>query len=157
MTTIYELALDKIGAMTTVQGLAHARKLAAESAAKSKAMLEAFQNSPDYAEAKADATDAAALVERLENTLRAEALGKYEADQNKKGEGYEIKTETSVEIPDTQAAINWCKANFTPALKLNESILKTAAKNGTIPPEIVTVTNNPKVYIKSDLSEFLEE
>ena len=47
--------------------------------------------------------------------------------------------------------------NFTPALKLNEAVLKAAAKNGTVPAEIVTVIEQPKVYIDSDLSQFLGE
>ena len=141
----------------TINKLARARQEAEQASAKRKAMLEAFKNSPEYAEATWIETQTAELVERLENTLRAEALGQYENDKSKSGNGYKIKNETIVSIPDTQAAIHWCKENFTPALKLNEAVLKTAAKNGTVPAEIVTVIEQPKVYIDSDLSQFLEE
>ena len=140
----------------TVKALAQARDNAGQFAIKRKALLEEFTSSLEYTEAMDIEREAAALVERLENTLRAEALGQYANDNNKSGTGYKIKSDTAVDIPDTHAAINWAKSNFTPALKLDEKVLKAAAKNGQVPAEIATVTEQPKVYIDSDLSKYLD-
>lgn len=141
----------------TIRQLAQARAQLEVDKAYKKSLIELLEATEEYQIAQADLSLSADRVERLENTLRAEALGQYEADHNKTGHGYKIKTETAVTIPDTQKAVEWCKGNFTPALKLNESILKTAARNGTVPAEIATVTEQPKVYIDSDLSDYIKE
>ena len=66
--------------LDTLKALAFARQKAEQTSAKRKAMLEAFKNSPEYTEATWIETQTAELVDRLENTLRAEALGQYEND-----------------------------------------------------------------------------
>ena len=142
---------------TTIKSLAIARKGAEQTSTKRKAMLEAFKNSPEYQEAVALEEADAALVERLENTLRAEALGQYASDNNKTGTGYKIRTVKHIEIPDPEKVKAWCLTNFTPALKVDMKAVETAAKNGSIPADLVRVEEQPQVYIDSDLSQFLEE
>ena len=71
----------------TVKALAQARDNAGQFAIKRKALLEEFTSSLEYTEAMDIEREAAALVERLENTLRAEALGQYANDNNKSGTG----------------------------------------------------------------------
>ena len=142
--------------LNTIKALAEARKEAEQASTKRKAMLEAFKNSPEYQEAVAFEEADAALVERLENTLRAEALGQYASDNNKSGTGYKIKTVKHIEIPDPEKVKTWCLTNFTPALKVDLKAVETAAKNGSIPADLVRVEEQPQVYIDSDLSQFLE-
>ena len=142
--------------LNTIKALAEARKEAEQASAKRKAMLEAFKNSPEYQEAVALEETDAALVERLENTLRAEALGQYTNDNNKSGTGYKIKTVKHIEIPDPEKVKAWCLTNFTPALKVDTKAVETAAKSGSIPADLVRVEDQPQVYIDSDLSQFLD-
>ena len=143
--------------LNTIKALAEARKEAEQASAKRKAMLDAFQNSDDYQAVSESAKLWNAQVERLENTLRAEALGQYANDNNKSGTGYKIKTVKHFEIPDPEKVKAWCLTNFTPALKVDTKAVETAAKNGSIPADLVRVEEQPQVYIDSDLSQFLEE
>ena len=142
--------------LDTLKAIAFARQKAEQTSAKRKAMLEAFKNSPEYQEAVALEETDAALVERLENTLRAEALGQYANDNNKSGTGYKIKTVKHIEIPDPEKVKAWCLTNFTPALKVDTKAVETAAKSGSIPADLVRVEDQPQVYIDSDLSQFLD-
>ena len=142
--------------LNTIKALAEARKEAEQASTKRKAMLDAFQNSDDYQAVSESAKLWNAQVERLENTLRAEALGQYENDNNKSGTGYKIKTVKHIEIPDPEKVKAWCLTNFTPALKVDMKAVETAAKNGSIPADLVRVEEQPQVYIDSDLSQFLE-
>ena len=142
--------------INTVKALAEARKEAEQASAKRKAMLDAFQNSDDYQAVSESAKLWNAQVERLENTLRAEALGLYANDNNKSGTGYKIKTVKHFEIPDPEKVKAWCLTNFTPALKVDTKAVETAAKNGSIPADLVRVEEQPQVYIDSDLSQFLD-
>ena len=142
--------------LDTLKAIAFARQKAEQASAKRKAMLEAFKNSPEYQEAVALEETDAALVERLENTLRAEALGQYANDKNKSGTGYKIKTVKHFEIPDPEKVKAWCLTNFTPALKVDTKAVETAAKSGSIPADLVRVEEQPQVYIDSDLSQFLD-
>ena len=140
----------------TVKALAQARDDAEQYSIKRKALLEAFTSSLEYTEAMDIEHEAAALVERLENTLRAEALGQYTNDNNKSGTGYKIKTVKHIEIPDPEKVKAWCLTNFTPALKVDTKAVETAAKSGSIPADLVRVEDQPQVYIDSDLSQFLD-
>ena len=142
--------------LNTIKALAEARKEAEQASAKRKAMLDAFQNSDDYQAVSESAKLWNAQVERLENTLRAEALGQYANDNNKSGTGYKIKTVKRIEIPDPEKVKTWCLINFTPALKVDTKAVETAAKNGNIPADLVRVEDQPQVYIDSDLSQFLD-
>ena len=142
--------------LNTIKALAEARREAEQASAKRKAMLEAFKNSSEYLEVVDAETFETDLVERLENTLRAEALGQYTNDNNKSGTGYKIKTVKRIEIPDPEKVKTWCLINFTPALKVDTKAVETAAKNGNIPADLVRVEDQPQVYIDSDLSQFLD-
>ena len=142
--------------LNTIKALAEARREAEQASAKRKAMLDAFKNSPEYVEVVYAETYETDLVERLENTLRAEALGQYANDNNKSGTGYKIKTVKRIEIPDPEKVKTWCLINFTPALKVDTKAVETAAKNGNIPADLVRVEDQSQVYIDSDLSQFLD-
>ena len=141
--------------LNTLKALAFARQKAEQASAKRKAMLEAFKNSPEYLEVVDAETFETDLVERLENTLRAEALGQYTNDNNKSATGYKIKTVKHIEIPAPEKVKAWCLTNFTPALKVDTKAVETAAKSGSIPADLVRVEDQPQVYIDSDLSQFL--
>lgn len=120
-------------------------------------MIEKVKNSPDYQHLKFQRDIAQTLVENLEADIKAAAQVRYTVDQNKKpGNGIEIKIFKVATILDPDRAREWCMTNFRPALKLDETMLRKAAVDGgTIPASVVTVTEEPRAQIASDLSEFL--
>lgn len=56
---------------------------------------------------------------------------------------------------DEPAALQWCRDNFTPALKLNTGIFEKAVLQRTIPSEIAKVVADLRVFIDKDLSAYL--
>ena len=90
--------------------------------------------------------------------LKEEAISAYGVDLDKKPEhgGYEIKMSTVVTLMDEPHLREWLFENFRPALKVDTKVVEKAAKDGTIPAEFAEVKEEPKVYVKSDLSSFLE-
>lgn len=137
--------------------LAQAREEYEKHRQAANAMIEKVQNSPDYQFEKNQRDNAKTVMENLEEEIRAYAILNYQADQNKKpGNGIEIKVFKVATILDPDRAREWCMTNFTPALKLDESVFKKAAVDGTIPVSLVTVTEEPRTQIASDLSEYLD-
>lgn len=141
----------------TVRELAQARAWLEADKEYKRRLVEVFEQSKEYQIALADIERNAAHVERLENTLRAEALGQYANDNNKSGTGYKVKNVTRVELADESRLKPWLLTNFTPALKIDTKAVEKAAKAGSLPPELATVSEEPQVYIDADLSQFLKE
>jgi len=119
-------------------------------------LLFAFENSPEYIIAKAEVEAADKALKEADATFREGALIAYKMDGEKKTSAYEIKTVSSVMVPDEGAALRWSLTNFTPALQLNRKIFDGAVKAGAIPAELAGVVEEAKVYIKSDLSGWLD-
>jgi len=142
-----------------LKGLAKARQFEElTKKAKQDAMAE-FEASPFYQALHVNHAQAVAKTNELTEQLRSDGLDIYNLDGEKKPShgGFEIKTTTNVNIIDEGQAREWCFQNFRPALKLDPKTFKDAVKDGNIPPELASVEVEPKVYIKTDLSKFLEE
>ena len=123
-----------------------------------KDALATFEASPFYQALLAQAADAQKDVILFTEQLKEEAISKYGVDLDKKPEhgGYEIKMSTVVEMTDTSGLRDWLFDNFRPALQVDKKMVEKAAIDGNIPEKFVDIKKEPKVYIKSDLSSFLE-
>lgn len=134
-----------------------ARLSLAEATEQRKKALKLFEESPDYQALLQIEREYKDSVNAREESLRDTALQEYDETQKKKGLGYSIRIMTNVTITDEKSAFEWCLSNFTPSLKLDVRTFKTAAKNGTVPSDLAEVTEEAKVYINGDLSEFDEQ
>ena len=141
-----------------LKSLAKARRLEElTKLAKQDAVAE-FEASPFFQALQVNYAEALAKTNELTEQLRSDGMDIYNLDGEKKPShgGFEIKMSTNVNILDEGKAREWCFQNFRPALKLDPKTFKDAVKDGNIPPELGSVEVEPKVYIKSDLSKFLE-
>lgn len=115
-----------------------------------------FYEQPEIAELKQAVDVAKTELDNADALVRGDLLTLYDADAiGKKGDGYEVKISKVVTVPDAAKALDWCLSHFTPALKLDEKIFKAAVKTGTIPRNLATVEDEPKIYLDADLSCFL--
>jgi hypothetical protein len=138
--------------------LAKARQLEELTKLAKKDAVAEFEASPYFQALQVNHAEAVAKTNELTEQLKQDGIAIYDLDGEKKPShgGFEIKMSTSVSIPDETQAREWCFQNFRPALKLDAKTFKDAVKDGNIPPELGSVEVEPKVYIKSDLSKFLE-
>lgn len=120
-------------------------------------LLSVVTESAEYRKIEANYRDCVASEETASQALRTAALEKYFLDQQKQvGFGIEVKIFTKAEIVNESSMREWCLRNFTPALKLDTKAVEKAAIAGSIPPELVTITTEPKVMIPQDLSKHLD-
>ena len=142
--------------MKPIQELAQLRKALEEIKANMNADLEKFQARREWQDLQITRAGIEEAIRLTEDDIRTEAVLMYKATAEKKGTGVTVKIFTTAEIIDEAAALQWCKQNFTPALKLNVSMFEKAAKAGTVPAELVKIDTEPRAQIDSDLSKFLE-
>jgi len=136
----------------TIQELKQAREEAEALKATAKGMLEVVEKSPAYIEASDKARKAADYVLELESHIRHTALTEYADTQDKHPRSeIEIKLFKVVDILNDVAAREWCFLNFRPALKLDTKTFEKAAKDGSIPTELATVSEEPRVQIATKL------
>jgi hypothetical protein len=114
-----------------------------------------FKTTPEYRMFASVVEHTLLTLNLADEEFRTEALSTYGVDHQNKADAYEIKLVKSVTIPDEGAAIRWSISNFTPALALNKKVFETAVKAGSIPVDLAFSLEQPKVYIKSDLSAFV--
>ena len=124
--------------------------------AKDKALNE-FWVLPENAALLIQESAARTGLDDAENQVRGDALELYLANGEKKHDGYQVKLFSVVAIPDAKRAFEWCLNHFTPALKLDTKVFEKAAKDGSVPDDLASVSEDPKVYIDGDLSRFLVE
>ena len=123
-----------------------------------KDALAEFEASEYYQTLMVQAAEAQKDVIMFTEQLKEEAISKFGIDLDKKPEhgGYEIKMSTVVSLTNEPKLREWLFENFRPALKVDAKVVEKAAKDGTIPADFAEVKEEPKVYVKSDLSKFLE-
>ena len=142
-----------------LKSLAKARRLEElTKLAKQDAVAE-FEASPFFQALQVNHAEAVAKTNELTEQLKQDGIDIYNLDGEKKPEhgGYEIKMSTKVTMNFEEPVIReWCFSNYRPALKLDMKLVEKAAKDGTLPVDFSSVSEEPKVYIKSDLSGFLE-
>jgi hypothetical protein len=141
--------------MESIANLAVLRKEIEEVKAVMKSELENFQASLFWQDLQIRRAGIEEAIIFAEARVRMDAITAYNADGIKKGKGVSIKMKTTAEIVDENATRAWCIGNFTPALKLDTKMIEKAAKDGTIPAELVKITTEPSAYIDSDLSGYL--
>ena len=141
-----------------IKQLALAREVYEALKARKSALVEdALAKTAGYSELVVSVQGAKDCLEILESKVRDLALQAYAADQNKKPHAaVQIKVFKNVYIPNVNAALEWCLGHFTPALVLDTKAFSDAAKSGTIPAELATVTEEPRVNISTNLDKFLE-
>ena len=123
-----------------------------------KDALAEFEASGYYQALLVQAAEAQKDVIMFTEQLKEEAISQYGIDLDKKPEhgGYEIKMSTVVEMTDTSGLRDWLFDNFRPALQVDKKMVEKAAVEGTIPEKFVDIKKEPKVYIKTDLTKFIE-
>jgi hypothetical protein len=85
------------------------------------------------------------------NTLRADAEAEFKTG-GKPVKGLEVKMVTQI-IYDAKAALGWAKAHLL-CLTLDKKAFEALAKTDSR-PDFVTVEQEPKTFLGSDLSEYL--
>ena len=142
-----------------LKSLAKARRLEElTKLAKQDAVAE-FEASPFFQALQVNHAEAVAKTNELTEQLKQDGIDIYNLDGEKKPEhgGYEIKMSTKVTMNFEEPVIReWCFSNYRPALKLDMKLVEKAAKDGTLPVDFSSVSEEPKIYVKSDLSGFLE-
>ena len=139
--------------------LARSRILEERAVTARKEFEAKFRESPNFQLLLQQEKDMKMLRELSESELRRAAQAQYDTDLIKKPEvgGYEIKVTRVISISDEEAVREWCFTNFRPALKLDQKTFCDAAKDGNVPLGLFQANDEAKAFIKSDLSEFLEE
>lgn len=123
----------------------------AETARESKrVIIEAAQSTTEYQIADENAQTADEKITQLEAKIKQQALGLHELCAALP-ERVAVKMFTVVNVPDELKAKDWCIAHFTPALKLDGKVFEKAAKDGNIPPELATVSKEPRAQIATKL------
>ena len=136
----------------TINELKQAREEADELKKKSQALLNLALLNPEYVDALNAARKSAEYVQELEGHIHHEALSSFRLDGNKSPhDKVAVKMFKVVEPYDDVAAREWCFLNFRPALRLDDKTFEKAAKDGSIPDELATVSEEPRVQIATKL------
>jgi hypothetical protein len=137
---------------TLVSQLALARRISQEASEAVGELTRHLQQSDVFIATAKAAEEARASEAALDAALREYALKQYLTDSNKHPhEKVEIKKFTVVEIPNAEAAREWSFLNFRPALKLDTKVFEKAAKDGSIPTDLVCIIEEPRVQIATKL------
>lgn len=134
----------------TLNMLAIARDTAESLKAAKNELIENVKQSDEFMQLDNSSRFTDAQVKELEDKARTSALALY--DENcELPDRVSVKWFTTVKITDEAAAVQWCKQNFTPALKLDAKMFEKAAKDGTIPAELATVSKEARAQIATKL------
>lgn len=117
---------------------------------------EEYRSTPQYKEYVA-AKDAQRQIDdqisSLENDIREVALSEFAENQVKDLGGVQVKIFTIMEYDD-QAATDYCLShNHASLLKLDKRKFEKVAKE--LQPDFVTIKEEPRAQIASDLSDYL--
>lgn len=129
-----------------------AREHAAGVRAEKKAMIEEVQASAAFRALDEATSEADATIEELENDIHAKTFELYQADQ-KLPDRVGVKLCPVVTVHDEKAAREWAFTNLRKALKLDIKVFESEVKdkNSEVPPEIATVTKEPRPFIATKL------
>ena len=141
-----------------IKELAQARAAAANAKENLKQLEAELLNNPVYIQLKETASEIADTVSQMEEHIKAEAKTQFALDGNKKPHAaVTIKMFSTVSILHEPTAREWCFSNFRPALKLDTKTFENAVKDGNVPIDIATASEEPRAQIASDLSKYLAE
>lgn len=130
--------------------LAKARESAEAVKLAKREMIENVQQSDDFMKLDTLDREGSALIAELESSIRAAALALHENSCELPAR-VTVKNFTVVTITDEAAAREWCMTNFRPALKLDTKTFEKAAKDGTVPADLATVTKEARAQIATKL------
>jgi len=117
-----------------------------------KQRLDAFQQSQEWTVLQLARLGYETDIVNFEAEIKDAALADYATTQDKHPRSeIEIKLFKVVDILNDVAAREWCFLNFRPALKLDTKTFEKAAKDGSIPAELATVSEEPRVQIATRL------
>ncbi len=120
---------------------------------KVQAKLEQTEEWIDLQQMKETLSKIQSGIALIENDTRAVALAEYTESQLKDLGGVQIKTFTVLEY-DENTAVNYClEHQHAKLLKLDKRGFEKVAKE--LQPEFVTIKEEPRAQIASDLSEYL--
>ena len=137
-----------------VRQLAEARKSYDEVKAQADDMMANFKETAAYKETVLLKEQASSEVASLEESIRTIAMTQYQVDENKHPhENIEIKVFPVAKLIKEKIGglKEWCFLNFRPALKLDTKVFEKATKDGSIPAELATVSEEPHVHIATKL------
>ena len=138
--------------------LAQLRKKHQEAQDAAKRTQEVLETDPLYQKVQSFKTDAAQiseLVDKLETDIRNVSVGEFTDNGVKDLGGVQIKIFVTLEY-DEDEAVNYClEHQHANLLKLNKTGFEKVAKE--LKPEFVTIKEEPRAQIASDLSEYLEK
>lgn len=115
-----------------------------------KAMVEQVTETPAYQALIKAGLETDDAISNLEKNIREMSLALWNAS-SELPERVTVKQFTVVAINNTLEAIAWCKSNFLPALALNTKVFEKAAKDGSIPAELATVSKEARAQIATKL------
>lgn len=138
--------------------LAAERAVIEDMSSKMKTILDDTKRTQGFLEAEETCEVAKIMAEKTRVAIEELALEDFAKDQEKHPhEAIDVKMVSKVEIPDLMAVKEWCLRNYTPALKVDVKEIEKAAKRNNVPSNLATVTDEPKIYIASDLSKYDKE
>lgn len=121
-----------------------------------KTMLEAVTSTQDYKDLEAALQESVQIEAEALEAVQKAAFAEFEATENKHPhEAVEIKEYHEVSVPDPARAVEWCIANFTPALSLDEKTFVDLARRGKVPAELFVETPTWKATIMRNLSKYI--
>lgn len=130
--------------------LAKARETAEAVKLAKREMIENVQKSDDFMNLDTLDREGSALIAELESSIRAAALALH-GNSCELPARVTVKNFTVVTITDEGKAREWCLTNFRPALKLDTKTFEKAAKDGTVPADLATVTKEARAQIATKL------
>jgi hypothetical protein len=130
--------------------LAKARESAEALKLAKREMIENVQQSDDFMKLDILSREGDALITELESSIRAAALALH-AEFCELPSRVTVKNFTVVTISDEAKAREWCLTNFRPALKLDAKTFEKAAKDGTVPADLATITKEARAQIATKL------
>lgn len=140
-----------------IRALADARREADAAKQSMNALIEQVKQTPEYQRISASREHYDGICETIISEIQTNALEIYTSEQNKKPHpAVQVKVFSVVKIQNDAAAREWCFSNFRPALKLDTKTFEKAARDGNIPADLAVVSDDARVQIATDLSEYLE-
>lgn len=134
---------------------ANARCDAQELKDRMKEMLEAITDSDEYKSLSTALEDAESFQLEIKQELEYAALKMFAATGDKKFfNTLGIRETKQFKLAESGKVYEWVKANAPVLLVVDHKGLKTFAKQGHVPDDIVSITLSPKVTFPKDLSKW---
>ncbi len=123
---------------------------------KEELLASAIAKIPGYENLLTEITKTKESIESIEKQIRDSAVQDFRVRGNKRPhDAVQIKVFQIVSVVDEPKAREWCFQNFRPALKLDTKTFEKAAKDGSVPSDLVVCEEEPRAQIATDLSKYI--